>query len=142
MILKTRDAYRAFRISPGDTNKMVMVFDPHTDRASFTCVIEVFDVGGRTPPNRHEVAQEMFYVLSGRGRAHAQGHDPADFETGDSLLVPAGGWHEIENTGDAKLYCLTMMTPNEGFAEMILAGTPDGIDDEDWAVIGARPAAA
>jgi len=34
------------------------------------------------------------------------------------------------------------MTPNEGFAELILAGVADEIDDEDWAVIGGSNLAA
>ncbi len=38
-----------------------------------------------------------------------------------------------------KLYCLTMMTPNEGFAELIRNGTPVELTDEDRAVItGSR----
>ncbi len=134
MLAKFKADYKAFRISPNDTNKMIILFDPIQDAATFICIIEVFDVGGRTPPNKHDYAQEMFYVLSGQGRAHA-GDLALDFSVGDCFLVPPGGWHEVENTGTDKLYCLTFMTPNEGFAELILAGTPDEIDDEDWAVI-------
>ena len=37
--------------------------------------------------------------------------------------------HVVENTGPGKLYCLTMMTPNEGFAELIRAGTPVELTD-------------
>ena len=135
MIVKTRDSYKAYRIAPTDSNKMIMLFDPLTDGTSFVSIIEVFDVGGRTPPNMHEVAQEMFYVLSGTGRAHCGG-EAVDMGPGDCMMVPPGGWHEVENTGPNKLYCLTVMTPNEGFAELILAGAADRIDDEDWAVIG------
>jgi hypothetical protein len=41
----------------------------------------------------------------------------------------------VENTGATKLYCLTLMTPNEGFAELIRNGMPAEITDEDRAVI-------
>ena len=37
-----------------------------------------------------------------------------------------------------KLYCLTMMTPNEGFAELIRNGTLVELSDEDRAVITGR----
>jgi mannose-6-phosphate isomerase-like protein (cupin superfamily) len=139
MIAKPRESYRAYRIAPGDTNRMVLLFDPLTDAANFVAIIEIFDEGGRTPPNMHKIGQEMFYVLKGEGRAHGTG-DPIDFRTGDSLLAPPGTWHEVENTGPGRLYCLTVMVPNDGFAELILAGEPVPIDDDDWAVIAGTAA--
>jgi hypothetical protein len=41
----------------------------------------------------------------------------------------------VENTGRTRLYCLTTMVPNEGFAELIRAGVPDRLDAEDLAVL-------
>ena len=41
-----------------------------------------------------------------------------------ALWIPPGVEHVVENTGATKLYCLTLMTPNEGFAELIRNGTP------------------
>lgn len=132
--IKARENYRAFKISPNDSNKMVLMFDPQGEDANFVCILEIFDVGGRTPPNKHEVGQEMFYVLKGEGRAYS-GADSFPLRPGDAMLVKPGAWHEVENTGPGKLYCLTMMTPNDGFAELIRAGAPEPLDDEDWAVI-------
>lgn len=134
MIAKTRAEYRAYRISPGDTNRLVLVFDPIGEQANFVCAIEIFDVGGRTPPNVHSAAQEMFYVLFGEGVAHAD-RKSVPFRRGDSLLLPPGTTHQIENTGTTRLYCLTLMVPNQDFAELIRAGEPVAIDDEDWAVL-------
>jgi len=133
VIAKTRGAYRAYRISPGDTNRLVLVFDPIGEQANFVFAIEIFDVGGRTPPNVHSAAQE-FYALSGEGIAHADGKS-IPFKRGDSLLLPVGTEHVIENTGLTRLYCLTVMVPNQGFAELIRAGEPVALDDEDWAVL-------
>jgi len=134
MIAKSRDAYQAYRISPGDTNRLVLVFDPIGDAANFVFAIEIFDVGGRTPPNVHSAAQEMFYCLKGEGIAHAGGNS-VPFGRGDSLLLPPGTEHVIENTGAKRLYCLTVMVPNQDFAELIRAGEPVEIDDEDWTVL-------
>ena len=55
------------------------------------------------------------------------------------LVNPANGaiYAEIENTGPGKLYTLTVMTPNEGFAELIRGGEPVELDDEDRGVLGA-----
>ena len=45
----------------------------------------------------------------------------------------------IEYTGPRKLYTLTFMVPNEGFAELIRAGQLVTLDDEDLEVLcGAR----
>ena len=134
MIAKSREAYRAYRISPGDTNRLVLVFDPLGEQANFVFAIEIFDVGGRTPPNVHSAAQEMFYVLCGEGIAYSEGNS-VRFRRGDSLLLPPGTVHRIENTGPGRLYCLTVMVPNQDFAELIRAGEPVAIDDEDWAVL-------
>ena len=134
MIAKRREAYAAYRISPGDTNRLALVFDPIADGSSFVCAIEIFDPGGRTPPNVHARAQEMFYVLAGEGVALCDGqHVP--LRRGDALLLRPGTIHEIENTGPGRLYCLTVMVPNEEFAELIRAGTPVELDEEDWTVL-------
>jgi mannose-6-phosphate isomerase-like protein (cupin superfamily) len=140
MIVKLRESYRAYRISPDDSNRLVLIFDPIGEQANFVFAIEIFDIGGRTPPNVHQEAQEMFYVLSGQGRAYCDGKQVM-LRRGDSMLLPPGTTHQIENTGTDRLYCLTMMVPNEEFAELIRTGTPEAIDDADWAVIrGSLPA--
>jgi len=50
-------------------------------------------------------------------------------------MLRPGTEHVIENTGEAKLYTLTFMVPNEGFAELIHAGEPVVLDDEDRAIL-------
>jgi quercetin dioxygenase-like cupin family protein len=133
---------KGFRIAPTDSNYFACLFDPVEDGVSFTLVVEIFLPGGKTPPNTHAVAYESFFVLAGEGRAFADG---ATFEIapGDSFVLKPGVEHVVENTGPGKLYCLTMMTPNEGFAELIRGGTPVELDDQDRAVIAGRaPGAA
>jgi len=46
--------------------------------------------------------------------------------------------HVVKNTGDRKLYCLTLIVPNEGFAEMIRGGSEVELTEEDRAVIAGR----
>jgi len=88
----------------------------------------------RTPRHAHQTAHEMFYVLSGRGRASCGGKT-YDVEKGDTLVLPPGTEHVVENTGPDRLYCLTVMVPNEGFAEMIRNGSTQSLDEADRAVI-------
>ena len=124
----------AFRISPTDTNYFVVLFDPQVAGFQHICVVEIFSVGGRTPPNSHKAAHEFFYVLAGRGRALCDGKQ-IELARGDSLLLPPGAEHVVENVGDTKLYTLTVMFPDEDFMAPIRAGEPVELDDEDIAVL-------
>jgi len=133
-VLKTPKDYQAYRISPQDSNRLAIVFDPTSANMSLTYCVEIFDVGGKTPPNRHQLAVEMFFVLKGEGIATCDGRR-VRIQAGDSLLVPATGTHEIENTGPGRLYALCIMVPNEDFAELIRSGTPVELDEADLAVL-------
>ncbi len=136
-VAKSPKDYQAYRISPGDTNRLAIVFDPMRENVSCTYCVEIFDVGGKTPPNRHQYAAEMFFILKGEGRASCDGKT-IPIQTGDSLLVPPTGTHVIENTGSSRLYALTIMVPNEDFAELIRSGTPVELDQEDLEVLCRR----
>lgn len=128
---------RAFRISSGDTNYFALVFEPAADEVNLTCVVEIFTVGGKTPPNVHRRAHEMFFVLQGEGRALCDDDPPQPIRAGDALLVRPGTSHVIENTGPGKLYTLTVMVPDEDFAALIRNGMPVALDAEDKAVLAA-----
>jgi mannose-6-phosphate isomerase-like protein (cupin superfamily) len=128
---------QALRISPNDTNYFVLLFDKEKDDIENIFVVEIFSKGGATPPNEHAGAHEFFYVLEGEGTAHCEGKT-IPIRRGDALLLRPRSEHVIENTGPGKLYTLTVMTPNEGFAELIRSGEPVTLDDEDRQVLGAN----
>jgi mannose-6-phosphate isomerase-like protein (cupin superfamily) len=137
-VAKSPQDYQVFRISPHDTNRLAIIFDPNTADISLTLCVEIFDVGGKTPPNRHNWAVELFYVLQGEGVAECDGKI-VEIQAGDSLLVPPRGIHEIRNTGPNRLYVLCIMIPNEDFAEQIRRGLPSELDEEDWQVLSHAP---
>lgn len=137
-VAKSPKDYQAFRISPNDTNRLAIVFDSATANISLTICVEIFDVGGKTPPNRHQFAVEMFFILKGEGQATCDGKT-VPIGAGDSILVPPTGIHVIENTGSGRLYALCIMVPNENFAELIRSGTPVELDEEDIAVLRRLP---
>lgn len=138
-VVKSPTDYQAFRISPHDTNRLAIVFDPQSANMSLTLCVEIFDVGGKTPPNRHQLAVEMFFVLKGEGTATCDGKT-VPIRAGDSILVPPTGIHELRNTGTDRLYALCFMVPNEDFAELIRSGIPVELDEEDMAVLRRAPA--
>lgn len=133
-IFKRPTDYQAYRISLNDTNRLAIVFDPTVSDVSLTYCVEIFDVGGKTPPNRHQFAVEMFFVLKGEGLASCDGKT-VPIRAGDSILVPPTGVHILENTGNTRLYTLCIMVPNEDFAELIRSGTPVELDAEDLQVL-------
>ncbi len=136
-IIKSPKDYQAYRISPSDSNRLAIVFDSTNANTSLTCCVEIFDIGGQTPPNRHQWAVEMFFILKGEGIAICDGKKVV-IKAGDSLLVPPMGTHLIRNTGNSRLYTLTVMVPNEDFSELIRRGIPVELDAEDMAVLGGN----
>ncbi len=133
-LFKGPQDYQAFRISPQDSNRLAIVFDPSSSDVSLTYCVEIFEVGGETPPNRHNLAVEMFFILKGEGEASCDGKT-VRIQAGDSILVPPQGIHVIRNVGQTRLYALCIMVPNEDFAELIRSGTPVDLDDDDLKVL-------
>jgi mannose-6-phosphate isomerase-like protein (cupin superfamily) len=134
-VIKSPKDYQTYRISPDDSNRLAIISDSINANTSLTCCIEIFDVGGQTPPNRHQWAVEMFFVLKGEGVAMCDGKS-VKIQAGDSLLVPPTGTHLIKNIGKSRLYTLTVMVPNEDFSELIRSGIPVELDAEDMEVLG------
>jgi mannose-6-phosphate isomerase-like protein (cupin superfamily) len=134
-VIKSPKDYQTYRINPNESNRLAIIFDSAIANTSLTCCVEIFDVGGQTPPNRHQWALEMFFILKGEGIAICDGKS-VPIKAGDSLLVPPTGTHLIKNTGDSRLYTLTIMVPNEDFSELIRSGVPVELDAEDMAVLG------
>jgi len=52
------------------------------------------------------------------------------------LLLKPGTTHELHNTGPGRLYCLTVMVPDDGFAALIRSGVRAELDAEDLDVLG------
>lgn len=131
---RTADQLEVFKIAATDTNKFALIADPIRDQVPFFACVEIFDPGGATPPNTHADAHEMFFVLAGTGIARA-----GDVETvigpGDAVVVKPGHEHVIQNTGEGRLYTLTVMIPNEGFAELIRSGLKASLDAGDLAAL-------
>ena len=136
-IYKSVKNYQAYRITPEDNNRLAIIFDPSSAKTSLTFCVEIFEPGGKTPLHQHHFGVEMFFILKGNGVAVCDGKT-ISLETGDSILVPPTGIHEIRNTGRERLYALCLMIPNEDFAELIRSGIPASLDEEDLRVLGRQ----
>jgi len=123
------------RISAGDTVRLTLLRTPDSV-LDVSVALEIWDPAGAQPVNSHESSVETFLFLKGEGTAVSDGVE-TPVKAGQLLVLPAGSEHRIINTGESRLYAITTMYPDHGFAEMILAGPRAAIDSDDLAVLHA-----
>ena len=58
--------------------------------------------GGRTATHVHRVSEELYHVTQGRGRMTLDG-EIFEVRQGDTVLIPPGTPHSIENAGEGEL---------------------------------------
>lgn len=92
---------------PTHTNLLVMDRAEATASESFITVMEP----GEAPPlHVHHDTEQVFFVLSGRGRLIV-GADEADqgpIGPGDLVRIPPGTWHKVPCVGDEPLRYLVV----------------------------------
>lgn len=133
------DALRMRHISAGDTVRLGVLAGPEV--SPVTVVLESWNAGGAQPLNSHPVSTEVFVFLRGSGVAVCDGTE-TPVAAGATLVLPPTSRHHIINTGLGRMYALTLMCPDDGFAAMIRRGPLATTDDEDRAVLAALPAGA
>lgn len=113
----------------------MILSDREPDSIEQVVVGGIFASCGATPPDTRRFAHEMFYVLSSKRIAHRAGGS-VGVRRGSAMPVRPGSEHVVENTGTAKLCTLTIVAPDERVAELVRAGPPVTIEDEDRLVCG------
>jgi ureidoacrylate peracid hydrolase len=123
----------ARRISSGDTVKLALLRGPD-ELFDASVFLEIWEPGGAQPPNSHPRSVETFLFLQGSGRAFCD-ETVVDVSAGQFLVLPPRSVHRIEAGPSEKLYAITTMVPDEGFAELVAAGEVASLDDEERAVL-------
>lgn len=123
----------ARHISPGDTVKLAMLRGPD-DVHDVSVFLEIWEPGGSQPPNGHPRSVETFLFLRGTGTAYCD-DTRLDVKAGQLLVLPAQSLHRIEASPGAKLYAITTMAPDDGFAALVGRGQPAALDEEERAVL-------
>lgn len=121
------------RISANDSVKLALVQEPATAEHP-SVSFEVWEPGGAQPLNFHPRSVETFWFLCGHGVAECDGVE-TEVRAGQLLVLPPGSVHRIRNTGASRLYAVTTMTPDDGFADLITQGPTDHLDADDLAVL-------
>jgi mannose-6-phosphate isomerase-like protein (cupin superfamily) len=135
-VRRRAESLAAWHITPGDTVKLAVIAGP-ADGLDHSVIFEIWEPGGAQPFNTHPESTETFFFLRGVGRAESDG-EVTDVGAGDLLVLPPRTLHRIVNTGAGRLYAITTMLPDAGFAELIQSGTPAVLDPEDLAVLGTE----
>lgn len=129
------DSLIAYKISPDDTVRLVVLASPF-DGWDATVVFEIWDPDGSQPWNSHPLSTETFLFLQGSGVAYSD-DDSGPVSSGQFLILPPGSRHRVHNTSPTRLYAITTMSPDDGFADLIRGGTPVPLEPRDLAVLGA-----
>jgi mannose-6-phosphate isomerase-like protein (cupin superfamily) len=123
----------ARHISPGDTVKLALLRGPD-EVHDVSVFLEIWEPGGSQPPNSHPGSVETFLFLRGHGTAYCD-HTTVAVQAGQLLVLPARSLHRIESSPEAKLYAITTMAPDNGFAALVGRGQPAPLDGEERAVL-------
>ena len=63
-----------------------------------------------TKRHYHRETEEIYFVLKGSGTMEVDGRTQT-VRPGDAVLIPAGAWHQLENTGSSELRILCCCAP-------------------------------
>lgn len=124
-------------ITAGDTVRLGVLAGPEI--SPVTVILESWDEEGSQPPNSHPASTELFLLLRGRGIANCDGNEVA-VKAGDTLVLPQTSVHFIRNTGGGRMYSITLMSPDDGFADLVRRGPLAETDDEDRAALASAAA--
>lgn len=77
--------------------------------------------GGQTAPHYHPLAEEIYYILEGRGRMQI-GDEVRMVGPGDAIAIEPGAIHTIENVGDGTLKFLCCCAPAYEDNDTVMVG--------------------
>jgi len=75
--------------------------------------------GQKTTPHYHPQTEEIYYILSGKGRMHLA-DEQRDVGIGDAIAIPPGVAHQIANTGQEMLVFLCCCAPGYEHEDTVL----------------------
>eukprot|EP00746_Dinoflagellata_sp_MGD_P001474 gnl/MRDRNA2_/MRDRNA2_102771_c0_seq1.p1 gnl/MRDRNA2_/MRDRNA2_102771_c0~~gnl/MRDRNA2_/MRDRNA2_102771_c0_seq1.p1 ORF type:complete len:492 (+),score=68.72 gnl/MRDRNA2_/MRDRNA2_102771_c0_seq1:52-1527(+) len=107
--LRRKHLRNAEGVAAVPTNALALIF--HARQLPFNFALEDFAPGHVTPIHKHDMAHELFYILSGEGIGSCNG-EHFSVSQGDFVLFPAGVEHALDNNSSQKLYALELMVPS------------------------------
>ncbi len=81
----------------------------HGNKAAVVSLVEIRP-GGKAEPDVHPGSEQMFFIISGKVKAHVSGED-FDVEPNSLLFVPDGALHSMEVAGEEVLRMVVITAP-------------------------------
>lgn len=126
------DQLQGYRLGSHDHCRLALLNRPES--GGCTVFLEVHDPCDRVPLHCHHHAAELFFVLRGTVVFHV-GDRSIRASGGDVVVVPEEELHDLENPGTERVYLLTVLSCDEGFADLLEHGIPTPLDANDLAVL-------
>jgi len=123
---------QGYRLGSHDHCRLALLSKP--DAGGCTVFLEVHDPCDRVPPHFHHHAAELFFVLRGTVVVHVEERS-ISASGGDFVVVPEEALHDLENPGPERVYLLTVLSSDGGFADLLEHGIPTPLDADDLAVL-------
>lgn len=126
------DQLQGYRFSGEDHCRLALLSE--AGDGGGTLFLEVHDPNDRVPPHAHHHAAELFFVLRGEAIFHVDDR-AIHARGGDFVAVPGDALHDLENPGPDRLYLLTLLSRDDGFADLLRHGIPTPLDADDLSVL-------
>lgn len=81
--------------------------------------------GGSTQGHHHVRAEEIYYILEGRGKMQVA-DETQEVGPGDAIAIPPGVYHKITNVGDCVLRFLCCCAPCYEHEDTVLRQSSEG----------------
>ena len=118
MEIVNRNASKPFTTKDGSEIRSIL--DRTNSSASHQSLAEAtLPPGAATEAHRHPRTEEIYYLLSGRGRMRL-GDEWREVGPGDGILIPPGVMHQIRNVGAEPLAFLCCCAPPYAHEDTIL----------------------
>ncbi len=105
-----RDDVEPYRTKDGSTVRELMHPAAHAGARNQSLAEALVEPGGRTMIHSHARSEELYHVLSGQGVMLLAGERFA-VQPGDTVLIPPGTTHGLENPGPDNLIVLCCCAP-------------------------------
>lgn len=137
VIARTPADYETFRTTPDVRALQSVIADPVRDKVPFMAMLEILEPGAGMTAQSHAAAYALIYVVDGTGVAEI-GARTVPLRAADSFCVLPGDTYRVESTGPGKLYCLSVLIPEDGFPQTVRSGERSILSAEDLAVLQRR----
>lgn len=123
---------QGFRLGSNDHCRLALLKKPES--GGCTMFLEIHDPCDRVPFHNHLHAVELFFVLRGTVIFHVNERS-ITAHGGDFVVVPEEAMHDLENPGPERVYLITVLSSDNGFADLLEHGIPTPLDAEDLRVL-------